>query len=158
MGTKATAVLLVCMLCLLANSKERSNFLNDPFEQVTSALKQCPEPQGPLITEEQAKAESHYRVERGTSCYQSGRCRLPNAYLYDSEIIPRVKRFLQQDDRFQSTSIWITGQRRWVTLEGCVTSKKLSEELENAVKNIDDVETVINEITVIPRENSGNTD
>lgn len=156
--TRGTAVFLVCMLCLLANSQERSNFLNDPFEQVTSALRQCPEPEGPLITAEQAKAESHYRVERGTSCYRSGRCRLPNAYLYDSEIIPRVKQFIQLDDRFENTSIWIIGQRRWVTLKGCVTSEKLAEELESAVKNIDEVEAVINELKVIPSETNGYTD
>jgi hypothetical protein len=51
------------------------------------------------------RAESHWRAERGTSCFQSGRCRLPNSYLYDKEIIPRVKKAIDADGRFSETSV-----------------------------------------------------
>ena len=64
------------------------NRFNDPFVQVTSGLADCPKQEGPRITGAQMQSESHGRAERGTSCFRSGRCRLPNAYLYDREIIP----------------------------------------------------------------------
>jgi len=69
-------------------------------------------------------------------------------YLYDEEIVPRVALFIQRDDRFQSTSVWILGQRRRVYLKGCVASQAQSDELERKIRLIDDVEAVINELMV----------
>ena len=69
---------------------ERRNWFDDPFVQATSGLPGCPVPDPPLLTEAERQHEEHWRAERGTSCYRSGRCRLPNAYLYDKEIVPRV--------------------------------------------------------------------
>ena len=40
------------------------------------------------------RKEAHVRAQHGGSCYRSGRCRLPNSYLYDKEIIPRVRQFI----------------------------------------------------------------
>ena len=97
---------------------------------------------------EQMRAETHARVERGTSCYRAGRCRLPNAYLYDKEIIPRVRLMISQQPRFAHSSVWIEGQRRWVFLKGCVGSVEQSSEMEAAVRNMDDVESVINLLMV----------
>ena len=87
-------------------------------------------PQGPLYTAAEAKAQAHGRAERGTTCHYWGRCRLPNAYLYDKEIIPRVATFIQRDDRFRDTSVWVLGQRRWVYLKGCVATQAQSDQLE----------------------------
>lgn len=109
----------------------------------------CPKQEGPRITRAERRAQSHWRAERGTSCYQSGRCRLPNAYLYDKEIIPRVKKAILADGRFPDTNIWIEGQRRWVWLKGCVASQEQVMAIEQLVRNIDDVEAVINQLTVI---------
>lgn len=95
------------------------------------------------------RAESHWRAERGTSCFQSGRCRLPNAYLYDREIIPRVKKAILADGRFADTSLWIEGQRRWVILKGCVAHAAQIPALEQLVRNIDDVEAVISQLSVM---------
>jgi hypothetical protein len=53
-----------------------TNAFNDPFEQVTGSLSQCPAPEGPSLTASEARAESHWRVERGSSCFLSGRCRV----------------------------------------------------------------------------------
>ena len=103
---------------------------------------------GPLYTAAQARAQSHGRADRGTTCHYWGRCRLPNAYLYDKEIIPRVATFIQRDDRFRDTSVWILGQRRWVYLQGCVATQDQSDQLEKEVRLIDDVEAVINELMV----------
>ena len=66
--------------------------------------------------------EAHWRAERGTSCYRSGRCRLPNAYLYDKEIAPRVVKAIDAAGTFADTSVWVEGQRRWVWLKGCVST------------------------------------
>ena len=90
----------------------------DPFEQVTTDIANCPVPAPPSYENTatdafQRRFEAHWRGERGTSCYTSGRCRLPNAYLYDKEISPRVKKFILQDKRAAGSSLWIAGQRRW---------------------------------------------
>jgi hypothetical protein len=131
-----------------SNAQERINYFGDPFLQVTQAVPGCPVPEGPLITLEEMRAQSHGRADRGTSCFRSGRCRLPNAFLYDKEIIPRVKLHIGQDDRFTDTSIWIMGQRRWVYLMGCVASEEQSDTIEREVRGVDDVEAVINELMI----------
>lgn len=129
----------------------RANYFNDPFLQVTSAMADCPSQPGPLITLAEKRAEAHWRAERGTSCFRSGRCRLPSAYLYDAEIIPRVQKAILADGRFGDTSIWVEGQRRWVWLKGCVRQPEQAAALEQLVHGIDDVEAVINELKVQAR-------
>ena len=97
-------------------------------------------------------AEAHPRAERGTRCYQAGRCRLPSSYLYDKEIIPRVKTAILADGRFAGTSVWALGQRRWVILKGCVRTETERKALEGLVRAIDDVEAVVNELVVTNRK------
>jgi len=121
----------------------RSAHFADPMLQVSAGLPGCPAPAVPTQTEAEAREETHWRAERGTSCYRSGRCRLPNAYLYDAEIIPRVRQFIQQDGRFEHSSIWVLGQRRWVFVMGCVGSAEQGRALEQAIQNVDDVEAVV---------------
>jgi hypothetical protein len=130
---------------------ERANYFGDPFLQVTHAIADCPPQPEPTITQAEMRAQAHARAERGTSCYQSGRCRLPNAYLYDKEIIPRVEKAILADRRFAQTSIWVEGRRRWVWLKGCVRSRAEAGALERLVRNIDDVESVVNELVVMKR-------
>jgi osmotically-inducible protein OsmY len=69
--------------------------------------------------------------------------------MYDKEIIPRVKKAVEADGRFVSTSVWAEGQRRWVWLKGCVRRKADADALEKLVRSIDDVEAVFNQLTVI---------
>lgn len=131
---------------LYAQEQEpRSNVFGDPFGQVLHGLQGCPAPAGPMVTAAEARRDAHWRAERGTSCYRSGRCRLPNAYLYDSELYPRLKQYLEQDPQLKGASIWVTVQRRWVTLQGCVLSAQQGAALEAAVRQIDDVEAVVGE-------------
>jgi len=132
-------------------AQERANFFNDPFEQASSGIPSCPVPLGPLITKQEMLAQTHGRAERGTSCYQSGRCRLPNAYLYDPDIIARSKKAILADGRYGDTSVWLLGQRRWVWLQGCVRSRSQAQALEQLIRSLDDVENVMNELTVVPR-------
>ena len=138
-------------VAVVAQQDDRANDFNDPFLQVTDAIPSCPKQEQPKITAAQQQAETHWRAERGTSCYQSGRCRLPNAYLYDQEIIPRVKKAILADGRFEGTSIWVEGQRRWVWLRGCVASQEQALQIEQLVRNMDDVEAVINALVTVPR-------
>lgn len=96
--------------------EERINRGHDPFFQISKAIDGCPVPLGPLETEQEWLADSHYRIERGNSCWIEGRCRLSNAYLYDAEIAEAVRRRLANINaathwREQST-LWLTLQRR----------------------------------------------
>jgi osmotically-inducible protein OsmY len=131
-----------------SRAQERTNFFDDPFVQVTSAMPGCPVPEGPLVTQDEVRAQAHVRSQHGGSCYRSGRCRLPNSYLYDKEIIPRVVLYLRQDGRFDNTSVWLLGERRLVTLMGCVASREQAEAVEKAVLLVDDVVGVVNHLMV----------
>lgn len=135
----------------------RRNWFDDPFLAVTHGLPGCPVPLGPQLTAAQARAQAHGRVERGTSCFRDGRCRLPNAYLYDREIAPRVQRAVDADGGFTGTSVWVTVQRRWVFLEGCVARADQAEALERLVRAIDDVEQVVTTLQVGERGDGGPT-
>lgn len=128
--------------------EEKANYFDDPFLQATTGIADCPVPEGPSIPKSEMLAQSHYRAERGNSCFQAGRCRLANSYLYDKEIIPRVKKAIAADGRFADTSIWLEGQRRWVWLKGCVRKQSDVEALELLVRKLDDVEAVINQLKV----------
>ena len=132
-----------------ADSGSRSNVFNDPFVQVTAGLPDCPVPDAPGVTAQEARELAHDRSQRGVSCWLAGRCRLPNAYLYDAEIVPRVQLALRMDGRFgATTSLWATGQRRWVRLQGCVATPELAAEAVRIVRAIDDVEGVVDELMV----------
>ena len=161
-STKAISLLLVLQLASAAAHAqaapatstsasapaERRNWFDDPFIQATHALPGCPIPDAPLMTEAEMIHDSHWRAERGTSCFQSGRCRLPNAYLYDKEIAPRVVKAIAAAGTFENTSIWVEGQRRWVWLKGCVSTPEQAAELERMVRLIDDIEAVIPQLIV----------
>ena len=102
----------------------------------------------PGFTEEEVRKEAHVRAQHGTSCYRVGRCRLPNSYLYDKEIIPRVAQYIRMDGRFDDTAVWVQGERRLVTLMGCVRTKEQAEQMEKAVLLVDDVMGVVNYLSV----------
>ena len=50
--------------------------------------------------------------------------------------------------QFADTSVWVEGQRRWVWLKGCVSTKEQAAELERIVRLVDDVEAVIPQLIV----------
>ena len=141
-------LLSLVLACSAPLAQERKNTFDDPFLQVTSALPGCPVPRPPGFTEEEVRKEAHVRAQHGTSCYRVGRCRLPNSYLYDKEIIPRVQQYIRMDGRFDDTSVWVLGERRLVTLMGCVKTARQKEEMERTVLLVDDVMGVINQLTV----------
>lgn len=142
------AIALCLLLPLAVSAQERRNVFNDPFLQVTSALPGCPQPRPPGYTPEEVTKEEHVRAQHGTSCYYSGRCRLANSYMYDKEIIPRVKQFLQRDGRFDDTTVWVLGERRIVTIMGCVKTPEQVQQIEKAVLQVDDVSGAVNFLQV----------
>jgi hypothetical protein len=150
--TRLSLLLSLLLASGAAVPQERKNAFGDPFLPVTSALPGCPAPRPPGFTEEEVRKEAHVRSQHGTSCYRVGRCRLPNSYLYDKEIIPRVQQYLRMDGRFDDTSVWVLGERRIVTLMGCVRTAKQKDEMEKAVLLVDDVMGVVNQLGVGTRE------
>lgn len=147
----AAALLVTLTLATPVQAQDgaaRTNAFNDPFVQVTSAIAHCPVPEGPLYTAQEARDAAHVRSHHGTSCYRSGRCRLANSYLYDAELIPRVVQYIRLDGRFADTSVWVVGERRLVSLMGCVQSREQADALEKAVQLVDDVMGVINLLAV----------
>lgn len=140
---------VLAVLCVGAHAQDvRHNPFDDPFIQVTNGLPACPQPEAPVYTDAEFRDQAHDRSQRGVSCWLAGRCRLPNAYLYDREIIPRVRTALTASHRFAETSVWALGQRRFVWLTGCAQTAEQAAEIERIVKNIDDVDGVQNLLMV----------
>jgi hypothetical protein len=143
-------ILLLLVLALPpASAQDRGNVFDDPFQRLTHGLAGCPVPAGPLLTHDESIAEAHGRSQRGVSCFLDGRCRLPNSYLYDKEIMPRVEIAVRASGSFDADmSVWALGQRRQVWLKGCVSTPEQARELEQLVRRIDDVEGILVELTV----------
>lgn len=156
MRTRAWVVPLQCGALFLslagrpaaADEALLRNPFKDPMLQISHGIAGCPEPQEPIYTQEQYSQAAHERAQRGVSCWLAGRCRLSNSYLYDSEIIPRVKRAIEARGAYEDTSVWAIGQRRVVSLRGCVRSAAQAREIEAIVRGLDDVEGVLNELMV----------
>ena len=134
---------LLAALSCAAQAQKAGNVFGDPFVQVTAGLPGCPVPRGPYITEEKQRIQQHVRSQHGNRSYRSGRCRLPNSNLYDEELIPRVRQNIRADGRFNDTSLWLAGERRIVTIMGCVRTKEQAIELERTVPLVADVSNVI---------------
>lgn len=148
MHARPAVFLAAVLAAFAAPAQERRNAFDDPFLQATSALPGCPAPRPPGFTEEEIRQEAHVRAQHGGSCYRAGRCRLPNSYLYDKEIIPRVQQAIRMDGRFDGTSVWVLGERRIVTLMGCVRTREQAAQMEKAVLLVDDVMGVVNLLMV----------
>jgi len=123
----------------------------DPFAQATGADAACPEARPPLLTAQEAQAESHARVERGTRCAMEGTCEPGGAYRGDGELNERVRAIIASDRRFADTSIWLTTSRKWVTLQGCVRNAAQRRALIDLVRKSPGVERVFDELSVGPR-------
>jgi osmotically-inducible protein OsmY len=133
---------------LASQANGQSTVQLDPFAQATSGLPTCPVQTAPLLTEQEARAESHVRVERGTRCAMEGTCEPGGAYRRDPEINERVRALIAADRRFADTSVWLTTSRKWVTLHGCVGSAAKRRALVAAVTRVPGVERVFDELTV----------
>ena len=151
----ATAAMTASSLAASAPAGEpRANHGHDPFFQVSSAVASCPTPLGPLQTEQEWLADSHYRIERGNSCWWEGRCRLSNSYLYDKEIDEAAKRRLTNIEPSthwrEHTTIWLMLQRRFIYVQGCVAPDFDKQTFLSELRKTADVERVIDETTAAP--------
>lgn len=145
----AGALLLAAPGCFgPALAQERRNWFEDPFFRVSQGMPDCPVPLGPLLTREEQRAQAHYRIERGTSCWLAGKCRDSNAYRYDKELAPQVEAALRAVPGMERSSVWVTIQRRWVFLEGCVESAAQIGRFEQAARRVPEVEAVVPALAV----------
>ena len=154
---KAACRVLAFVAVLVANSvvaradDTRENRGNDPFLHVSSAVAGCEAPLGPFETEQEWLDEAHYRIERGNSCWIAGRCRLSNSYSYDREIAESVTRRLNSLNAStqwrEKTSLWLTIQRRFIYLDGCVAHDFDKSGFVSALGETADVEKVIDRTT-----------
>jgi hypothetical protein len=132
----------------------RENRGNDPFLHVSSAIAGCEAPRGPFETEQEWLDEAHYRIERGNSCWIAGRCRLANSYSYDKEIAESVTRRLNALNASlqwrEKTSLWLTLQRRFIYVDGCVSRDFDTARFVSALGETADVEKVIDRTTRRP--------
>jgi BON domain len=122
---------------------DKKNWFGDPFFQVASSLPTCPVPEGPMLTYDEQRLEAHWRAERGTSCWLAGKCRDANAFRYDQSLAAPVAAALRAVPGADTSSVWVTIQRRWVFLEGCVSSPEQALQLEQAAKAVPEVEVVV---------------
>jgi hypothetical protein len=118
------------------------NPFDDPFLQATAG-RPCPAPRGPAYTEAERRVEAHSRVERGTTCWLQGLCAEPNAYRYDAGNAIAAAAALRRDPALAGTTIWLTAQRRFVYLEGCVADAAQARRAETLVQALPDVDRVI---------------
>jgi hypothetical protein len=142
-------VALLVVAALFGNAfadEPLKNHYNDPFIQVTNGIAQCPLPKGPFMTLAEANAEAHPRIERGTTCFMSGKCKEPNAYRYDAQIAAAAKLKFEvaigKVPSYAKSSVWLTVQRRFVFAHGCVSSKAQATNIEALLKSVENVEYV----------------
>lgn len=140
--------LLAALACAPAAAQERRNWFGDPFAQATSGLPGCPVPEGPLTTEDEMRREGHARIERGTTCWLQKKCEEPNAYKRDPQINAAVVAAIAGDARFAGTSLWVTTQRKFVFLQGCVRTRAQIGQLVELVRRVPRVEYVGDELLV----------
>jgi hypothetical protein len=141
------AFITVCAAQLLVAAEPRTYQL-DPFAQATAGYAGCPEAPPPLLSEQEMRIQAHERAERGTSCCLAGTCECGGAYRRDPEINARVVAVIAADGRLRDSSVWVTTMRKFVTLQGCVRSKRQRQWLEELVKRQPDVAIVWNETIV----------
>lgn len=127
---------------------ERRNWFDTPFGQAVDGLPGCQRPEGPLITEAEMRSLAHARVERGTSCWLAKKCEDSNAYRRDPEIQSRVLESIAGEPAFAGSSVWVTTERHWVTLQGCVSSARVRRQLIERVQRVMGVELVFDQLIV----------
>ncbi len=142
-------VALLAVACTAAvAAPEKKNWFDDPFFQLSSGLRGCPVPEGPLYTADERRSQMHARLERGTSCWLEGKCSDSNAYRYDKKIAPKVQAALGAVPGVKRASVWVVVQRRWVYLQGCVPSRALALRLKQAALGVPDVELVVDDLMI----------
>jgi len=140
---------LACTASLASGQQgERRNWFDTPFDPAVAGAPACPPPEGPLLTEAEMRLQAHGRIERGTSCWLAKKCEDSNVYRRDPEIQQRVLQAIRMDSDFARSSVWITTERRYVTLQGCVASAGVRRKLLDRVRAVEGVEQVFDQLIV----------
>lgn len=144
-------LMFLCTAALAtAHAEERRNWYDDPFAYAMQQHPHCEPSRGPFMTQEEARADAHHRIERGNSCILEGRCEPTGPYANDKKINAAVIATLEHATQFQKATLSAFTQHHWVTLEGCVTSAAQRQAAEDIVHAVPGVEIVINHINVVP--------
>ncbi|HJV79798.1 BON domain-containing protein [Noviherbaspirillum sp.] len=146
--------LMAAALILLpgaVQAEERKNWYDDPFEQATDTIPQCGQVKGPLRTKEEALADAHHRIERGNSCVLDGRCEPGGPYQHDHEINKGVVQAIKAAPQLQRSSIWVSTEHKWVTLEGCIAEESQRGNAVETVRRVPMVEFVIDKLQTSAR-------
>lgn len=142
-----------------SHAETLKNHYNDPFVQVTAAIAACPRPRGPFMTVREAQMEAHPRIERGTSCFMAGTCTEPNAYRYDQRIAKAaevaVTKAVRREQKLARSSVWLTVQRRFVFVHGCVAARSHIARWEALIKAVPEVQYVSVDLAVLQRASNG---
>lgn len=126
----------------VAHGEELKNWFGDPYFQVRAGMAACPAPRGPFTTADEMRRSAHARAERGTRCWQEGRCTKPNSYLYDAGIAGNVRQRFADSRQLRASSLWVTIQRRIVWVEGCADANA-PKRIEQLLRGVPDVEQLI---------------
>ncbi len=152
--TRRIGLALMLLLPVAHAEDDLQNRGHDPFFQISSAIPDCPEPAGPRVSEAEWRRESHHRIEHGNHCWVEGRCRLPNAFTYDEEIADSARRRLQwlsaNMPAWRQSTLWVTVWQRWMLVQGCVAPGFAVGPFIDALREVPDVERVIDETTAHP--------
>jgi diadenosine tetraphosphatase ApaH/serine/threonine PP2A family protein phosphatase len=148
LGAAAILIATAIASSAVVAADERRNWFETPFGQALDGAPYCPPPEGPLLTESEMRAQAHGRIERGTSCWLAKKCEDSNVFRRDPEIQSRVIAALRTEPKFAASSVWVTTERRWITLQGCLASAQLRTPLLEMVKNVNGVEIVFDELVV----------
>ena len=119
------------------------NWFDDPYFQVRDGIANCPVPLGPYTNHDQMLHETHYRSERGLRCYLEKKCSKPSSYMYDADIAAAVRSRFESSTKLKHASLWVTVQRRFVWIDGCVRSMSDRREIDKLVHGVPDMELLI---------------
>jgi hypothetical protein len=142
------AVALACLAAVPPTGAQRRNWFDTPFDQAVAGAIDCPRPEGPLITAEEMRQQAHGRIERGTSCWLAKKCEDSNVYRRDPEVQSRVLQAIRSEPLTARSSLWVTTERRYVTLQGCVDSARVRRILIERVRGTDGVDGVFDQLIV----------
>ena len=152
---RAVSIVIACDGCAMQAGAARAaeelrNWFDDPFFAITSAIRDCPLPAGPFITDAERRVQAHHRAERGTTCWLAKACDRPNAYAYDRDIAAAIAAAVRERRPFPDTSLWVTVQGRVVYVEGCARSPATVAEVEAFVRTLPNVQQAIANLRIDP--------
>ena len=129
--------------CQALASDDLTNWFDDPFFQISSAIPDCPLPAGPFTTESDRRVQAHRRAEKGTTCWLAKECERPNAYAYDQGIASAFQAAVRAGNPFPNTTLWVTVQGRVLYIEGCATGEAVAGTLEAFARALPEVQQAI---------------